>query len=99
MTAVAIAAETRLSVGSRSQVICCFACVFVMQSGQICDGRMASSDFQDDLKALQKNSGAGHLNKLVEDGCHLTDAAWNVVIDLVAMTTTEALELPKLSCI
>ncbi|KAJ8511304.1 hypothetical protein OPV22_001738 [Ensete ventricosum] len=29
---------------------------------------MASSDFQGDLKALQKNSGAGHLSGQIRDG-------------------------------
>ncbi|THU56726.1 hypothetical protein C4D60_Mb11t20240 [Musa balbisiana] len=76
MTSVAIAAETRLSVG-------CSICVPILVSGFTLTKRMASSDFQDDLKALQKNSGAGHLNELIEDGRHLTDAAWKAAMDLI----------------
>ncbi|URD84738.1 hypothetical protein MUK42_05448 [Musa troglodytarum] len=37
----------------------------------------------DDLKALQKNSGAAVSNELVKDGRHLTDVAWKATMDLV----------------
>ncbi|URD84737.1 hypothetical protein MUK42_05448 [Musa troglodytarum] len=44
---------------------------------------VCQSWFLDDLKALQKNSGAAVSNELVKDGRHLTDVAWKATMDLV----------------